>query len=120
MKCKKIIKFINIVLIILLLFIFANNSIIYAKSINTDITIDSGDGKQFEGLGNSILSVVYVIGVFVAVGALMIKGIKFMLGSAEEKSEEKKVLIYYLIGAIMVIAIPKVVELIYKFADGLF
>lgn len=119
MKYKKILKFIYIIVAIIFLICFINKNFVYAK-IDTDITIDAKQGSQFEGLGNSVLSIVYVIGVFAAVGALMLKGIKFMLSSAEEKSDEKQVLIYYLIGAIMIISIPKVVELIYNFANGLF
>lgn len=119
MKYNKAFKLISIILVMIFFILLLNKNVSYAK-IDTNITINKQDGKQFEVLGNSILSAVYRIGVFITVGALMIKGIRFMLGSAEEKSDEKKVLIYYLIGVILVITIPKIVKIIYTFATDLF
>ena len=118
MRNKKIMKYVWLTIIISLVFILIKNSTVCAK-INTEIGPITAD-TQFQKLGNGILGTVQVIGIFVAVAGLMIIGIKYMLGSAEEKSEQKQILIYYLIGSIMVISIVKVVELIYSFSSGLF
>lgn len=60
------------------------------------------NAKSVEDVGNVAVGVVQVIGTFVAVGTLMILGIKYMLGSTEEKASYKKSMLPYLIGAILV------------------
>lgn len=60
------------------------------------------NAKSVEDVGNVAVSVIQVIGTFVAVGTLMILGIKYMLGSTEEKASYKKSMLPYLIGAILV------------------
>lgn len=120
MYVKKLAKLTFVIIVIAFFIGCLNTNTIYAKTINTDIVIYAMEGNGFASLGNSILSTVYVIGIFASVAALMIKGIKFMTGSVEEKSDQKKVLIYYLIGTILVISIPQVVKLIYDFAVNLF
>ena len=118
MRNKKIIKYVCVTFIIVLVVILITNSAAYAK-INTEIGNITED-KQFKDLGNGVLGMVQTIGIFAAVAGLMIIGIKYMLSSAEEKSQQKEVLIYYLIGSIMVISIVEVVNLIYNFAKDLF
>lgn len=54
-----------------------------------------------EEVGNLVLGLIQSIGTFIAVGILMILGIKYMLGSAEEKASYKKSMLPYLIGAIL-------------------
>lgn len=62
---------------------------------------------------NIIIGVIKTIGIILSVLILVVLGIKFMLGSVEEKAEYKKTMIPYLIGAIMVFAIPQLVQIIY-------
>ena len=63
-------------------------------------------------LGNQLIGIITTVGVVVAVVVLLILGIKYMMGSAQEKAEYKKTMIPYLIGAILIFgasAITKVV-----------
>lgn len=54
-----------------------------------------------EEIGNLVLGLIQNIGTFIAVGILMILGIKYMIGSTEEKASYKKSMLPYLIGAIL-------------------
>ena len=64
--------------------------------------IETFKGTQTaEDIGNTALGLIQTIGTFVAVGILMILGIKYMLGSAEERSGYKKSMAPYIVGAIL-------------------
>lgn len=109
----KIRKFLCLTLIIniVIWMILININISFGK-IDTNFNISNTN--QFDNLGNGILGTVQVIGMISSVAALMIIGIKYMLGSAEEKSQQKETLIYYIIGAILVLSITSVVPWIYN------
>lgn len=52
--------------------------------------------------GGKIMGIIQTVGVVISVVILMVLGIKYMMGSAEEKAEYKKTMIPYLVGAILV------------------
>lgn len=74
---------------------------------------------DFKDLGGKILGVAQTVGVLVAVVILLVLGIKYMMGSAEEKADYKKSMIPYVIGAIIIFAAPTIANIIYQFADSL-
>ncbi len=111
MKNKGILKKIYGVLIILLFIIMRENTVI--AKIPTNFKINKESAKQVESIGNGLLGTLQVVGAFASVAALMIIGIKYMLGSAEERSEKKETMIYYVIGAILVLCISTIVPYLY-------
>jgi type IV secretory pathway VirB2 component (pilin) len=70
-------------------------------------------------LGNNIVGVVRVVGVLVAVIILLILGIKYMMGSAEEKADYKKSMIPYLVGAVLVFAASTIAGVVYDMATAI-
>lgn len=70
-------------------------------------------------MGNVIIGGFQAIGSIVSVLALVIIGIKYMMGSVEEKAEYKTKMIYYIIGAILVFAISNISAMLYNFASTL-
>ena len=58
--------------------------------------------EDITGIGNQIIGIITTVGVVVAVVILLVLGIKYMMGSAEEKAEYKKTMIPYLIGAVLI------------------
>ena len=70
-------------------------------------------------IGNKIVGVIQTVGVVVAVVIVLILGIKYMLGSAEEKAEYKKSMIPYIVGAVLIFAGSTLVNIIYNFVTGL-
>lgn len=78
-----------------------------------------GKGGSSEQALNSIgqvLGYIRVIGIMVAIGSLMIMGIKFIFSSVEEKAEFKKRLVPYLIGFVMFVAIITILSIIQEVA----
>lgn len=81
---------------------------------------DMKDAGKIKSIGNKIIGVVQFIGTFVSVIVLIVIGIKYMLGSVEEKAEYKKTMMPYIIGAILVFGITNLLGIISTIADGLF
>ena len=79
----------------------------------------SGTSTKFETKVNNIFGVIQTIGSLCSIICLFVLGIKYMMGSIEEKANYKKTLMPYTIGAIMVLGISNVVKLIYEIAIGL-
>ena len=111
----------NIVKKILLIFIVMFLSItlvsfsVNAFSVN-DLNgktskIDTGD---IDKIGGKILTIATTIGSVVSIVTLIIIGIKYMMGSVEEKANYKKTLLPYFIGAIFVFAASTIVGTIYN------
>lgn len=111
-------KFISIILMcIFFLFIYMCNSV-YGKKFDTEpytnrISSDtSTDYKQVTTIGRTIIRGLRGIGVLASVAVLIVIGIKYMLGSVEEKAKYKETFLPYIIGAIMVFAITVILSII--------
>lgn len=108
-KNKKIIA-ILIISIILLILLMGNVS----AAINPDdykppqIT----SGGKLGDIGNKIIGGIQYLGSIVSVIVLVIIGIKYIIGSTEEKAEYKETMIPYIIGAICVFSISNILALI--------
>lgn len=73
-----------------------------------------GDADVFKDKVSTFFGVFQVIGSALAIICLIVLGIKYMMGSVQEKAEYKKTLVPYLIGAVMVFAISNLLEVVYK------
>ena len=67
-----------------------------------------------------IVGTIITIGIVTSVLALIIIGIKYMIGSVEEKAEYKKTMIPYLIGIFMIIGISTIIGVFSKIMSGIF
>lgn len=112
-KMKKVVK-IGIILIILFSIITQLNICNAAALINTNTyqPAELGDEKGLVEKANVIASAIRNVGIVVAVIALMVIGIKTMVGSAEEKAEYKKSIPGYLIGVVLVVAMSLIPSII--------
>ena len=91
-------------------------------SFAAEVSINSIDGKgdvdvtQIGTVGNKIATILRAIGTVLLVVVLMVLGIKYMMGSAEEKAEYKKTMIPYLVGAILVFGATQIAGAVLSFA----
>ena len=121
MNSKKVSKIISVILIAIML--ISVTSIVFADEISLDPSsikgTTSGGASKAQQIGGKILGIVQVVGSIVAVIILAVLGIKYMMGSAEEKAEYKKTFIPYIIGAILVFAASNLASVVYNFAKDL-
>lgn len=81
---------------------------------------DAGaSSRKLEEKAETILGVIQVVGVIVSVVMLIAIGLKYMLGSIEERAEYKETLKPYLIGAFILFSGTTVPQLIYQIAKNL-
>lgn len=104
----------------ILLVVMMGFTTVYGAFTPNDITAVDGDSQNaLKTIGGKILGVLQAVGVILAVIILTVIGIKYMMGSAEEKAEYKKTMMPYIIGAIIVFAAPTIANLIYKFGTDI-
>lgn len=126
MKKNKIINLILIILMIFITLLIFNNKVYAEGEKDTDVISNPGFYKPKAVTGEEelskrvgvILGVVNVVGVLVSVITLMVLGIKYMVGSVEEKAEYKKTMGLYLIGAILVFSTTTIPNILYKLASN--
>ncbi len=93
-------------------------------SLNVFAAVDPGTIQAVETntngiteLGGKIIGILSTIGSVVSVIVLIVLGIKYMMGSAEEKAEYKKTMLPYIIGAALVFAASTIASVIFNFAS---
>lgn len=82
---------------------------------NPDYWRPWGEGTpvQLNKKAGVVTGIIKIIGVLVSVISLSIIGIKFMLGSVEEKAQYKQTLIPWIVGACMVFAMTLIPDFVY-------
>ena len=78
------------------------------------ITGTDPNSTSLNDMGNTLLGIIQTVGVIVAVIILAILGIKYMMGSAEEKAEYKKTFIPYIVGAVLLVMAPAIAGFIFE------
>ena len=117
-KNKNIKKLIFVITIMIIILFIMNNMVLGASIGTMDLnswkpgSTTDASGTRLQQIGNSIIGILQVVGSISSVIALIIMGIKYMVGSVEERAEYKKTMLPYFIGAIMVFAITNVLAIV--------
>ena len=119
---KKQVKILSIALIVLTVLLAISNVVLATDIPGKIDTIAKGNADantdKVVNLGATIVTIMQTVGIVVAVVVLLILGIKYMMGSAEEKAEYMKTMIPYLVGAILIFASTTIVNVVYNIANG--
>lgn len=125
-----------IFVILILCIILSFHSIVYAgkwQNIN-DTTIEKSDllenlddykpgeiGKEeaFSKKVGVILGILNIVGSLISVVTIILIGLKYMLGSVEEKASYKKVMIPWLIGAFLVFTVTTLPNILYNLGTSI-
>lgn len=119
---KKTIKIMLVVCVLLSVFC---TTISIAGNNTSGVSPNGYKGQNVDGIsdinkvGNQIIRIVSTIGSIASVIVLVILGLKYMMGSAEEKAEYKKTLIPYLVGAVLIFAAANIASMVYKAISGM-
>ena len=84
-------------------------------NLGTDEKVTTSNLQAFS---RNIYNILLTLGIAVAVISGIIIGIKYMLGSVEERADYKKTMIPYLIGAFMVFTVSLIPQIIFKFMEN--
>ena len=121
---KKVTKMTVIILTMLMILSMVTVPVIAAGvvtigNVDIDPTYDSDAGKEVQKIGNRVIGILQVVGIFLSVIILVVLGIKYMMGSAEEKAEYKKTLLPYFIGAVLIFAASALAGVVIDWAGNL-
>ena len=115
---KKTKKNLLIILTILFFIIILNVESVFAFSV-TDLTGTQMTNQNATNIGNSVITILTIIGSVLSVIVLIILGLKYMMGSLEERAEYKKSMMPYIIGAALVFAASTIAGVIYRISINL-
>ena len=115
---KETVRIISTILLTIMLVTSIAGVVFAAPDIDKTIgDIDgakAGDTTKVTNIGGKIINIIQVVGIVVAIAVVLIIGIKYMTGSVEQKAEYKKVMIPYIIGAVLLVAGTSIVKVIFN------
>ena len=118
-KTKKIL----LILLTFLIFTFIFNIVTNVYAVPTfsveDLTGTPPSNTSIKNVGNGIVTILTTIGIVLSVIVLVILGIKYMMGSIEERADYKKTMMPYVIGAALVFAASTIANIIYNIANNI-
>ena len=122
MNIQKMQKLQKILAIVMMVMLLISTFSTVAMALTEPKTITADDSVQSEAIntaGKQIVGILQTVGVSVSVIVLIVIGIKYMMGSAEEKAEYKKTFMPYIIGAALIFAASVFAQVAYDFFTGL-
>lgn len=94
-----------------------------ATAAPNPVDVGQGDSSVDVGgvtkIGNQVITIISTGGSIISVIVLVILGVKYMMGSAEEKAEYKKTLMPYVIGAALVFAASAIAGIIFTVTQNI-
>jgi len=75
-------------------------------------------GGKAENIATSVMGIAQWVGIVVGVVMVVWVGVKYLMAGAGEKAKAKETLIPMLIGALLVMLAPAIINAIYTFANG--
>lgn len=116
---KKSIKIIISILclsLILSMFLFETRAAVGLDTIDDpdSYIVNNGDNTEAIAIGNVVVWIVRTIGQTISVIMLLVIGIKYIIGSVEEKAEYKQTMWPYILGAVLIFSGATLTDLIYS------
>ena len=112
-------KVLSIALMVVLLVAISSNFALAFDPASISGDPNASGTSGIKDMGSKIIGVIQTVGSVLAVAILVVLGIKYMMGSTEEKAEYKKTLVPYVIGAILIFAASNVAGIAYDLAQGI-
>lgn len=112
---KKVLKISTVLIIIIMLIFICGNTFALYDNLDKYKPGDptSEEAKEFTNRISIVLGAIRNIGIITSVISLMIIGVKYILGSVEEKSKYKEILLPWVIGCIILAMGTSLVSFIY-------
>ena len=114
---KKTFKILTVLILAIMMIsfatsVFADGSPIDPKSLTA--SYDDAAVSDLKTTAGKVMGIIRNIAVIASVIILMVIGVKFMLGSTEEKAEYKKSLVPLIVGIILVVAATSIATFLFN------
>ena len=117
MKMKNVIIVLTLILICIVSLSTISKADVKTDSYKPEL-IENDYEDVFDKVG-VIVSAVRIVGVVISFIGIIGLGIKYMMGSVEQKAEYKSTMMPVLIGMIMIFAITNIVSIIYSIGQNI-
>ena len=114
-KMKKLYNIVTILMIAMMIISIATS----VFAVTDPKNIKGTNTTAFDNIGKKIIGGVQAVGSIASVAILVVLGLKYMMGSTEEKAEYKKTMIPYLVGAVLIFAASNIAGMVFQFASGI-
>lgn len=115
---NKVVKVVSILLIAIMLTTVLSQTILAADTAIDNFsgkgTYESTDLQGFSQIAVRVLTAVRNIAIIAAVLIISILGVKYMIGSVEEKAGYKKAFMPLIVGAILVVAAAQIAKMLFS------
>lgn len=122
-------KLIKIVMLIVTLMVLFSNSYVFAEDPPPDTNpitnpgyyqpdTDSENSTTLIAMVGGVLGVIQTVGIVCSVIVLCVIGLKYMVGSVEQKAEYKKTMLGYIIGVALLVSATTLPNMLYEFLHG--
>lgn len=115
MKLNKVLSIVALALVVL----FTVSNFVCAMDPGLISGVTTSGASKVKSIGQKVVGIVQTVGSVAAVVVLVVLGIKYMMGSTEEKAEYKKTLLPYVIGAVLIFAASNLASVVYHAATGI-
>lgn len=119
MNKKTIVKIIFIALTLILAFSINVKADTFNPESYNPGTVKKRDAATLFSMGEKAMGTIRNIAVVVAVVTVAFIGLRYMLGSVDQKAEYKSTMLPWLIGAMLVLGITGIVDTIQRLASSL-
>ena len=112
---KKTVKILSMLLIVMIT-VFAFSNFSFADEVKIgDITPEyKGSTSGMLGIAKNVTGLIRNVAIIASVIIIMVLGVKYMIGSVEEKAEYKKSFMPLIIGIILVVAATTIASFIFN------
>lgn len=124
-KGKNMIKKISIFIIILTLILVMFPRSSYASLTDPIINVNEYEpgpnevSPELISIANTVLGIIQVAGTIISLISTMFIGVKYMMGSTQEKAQYKETMIPYVIGIVLLFTAVNILKPIYNLVVGI-
>ena len=112
----KLDKILSIVVLVVAILVITSNLVL---ALDPGTISTNPSNQQVSKLGSKVVGIIQMVGSFASIGILVVLGVKYMMGSTEEKAEYKKTLLPYVIGAVFVFGAVQIAGMLFKTASNI-
>ena len=116
---QKTINRITFIIFIIMLVVSISANVLALTPADITASENVTGSTEIASVGKAIVGILQTTGIVISVVILIVIGIKYMMGSAEEKAEYEKTMMPYIIGAALIFTASVFANVLYQFFTGI-